>query len=153
MTNSEKIAVILRGLPGSGKSFCARKLMLKAKAAGHTVAHHTTDNFFMDDGVYRFDGSRLQEAHDQNRAAFAASLNRGIDLVICDNSNSQRWEYIPYLKFAHLRGYTRLIMEMPMISAELAYRRNTHGVPLHTIEHMIDRWELDPEAKFVDAFR
>jgi adenylate kinase family enzyme len=51
----EKIIYLVRGIPGSGKSTFAKSL-------GGT--HFETDQFFMVDGKYNFDGSKLKEAHN-----------------------------------------------------------------------------------------
>jgi putative protein kinase ArgK-like GTPase of G3E family len=47
--------IILRGLPGSGKSTRAEQLAAAARAAGYTAAIHSTDSFCTDPetGKYR----------------------------------------------------------------------------------------------------
>jgi adenylate kinase family enzyme len=50
----------MRGIPGSGKSTTAKKL------AGETGKIHSTDNYFMVDGEYKFDPSKIREYHEAN---------------------------------------------------------------------------------------
>ena len=49
-----KELILVRGIPGSGKSTFAKSL-------GGT--HFETDKFFMVDGEYKFDGTKIKEAH------------------------------------------------------------------------------------------
>ena len=48
--------LLVRGLPGSGKSTLAKNLI------GYYF-HVETDQFWMEDGEYKFDANRLGEAH------------------------------------------------------------------------------------------
>jgi len=50
-----KELILLRGLPGSGKSTLAKSL---------DGIHIEADQFFMIDGEYRFDASKLKDAHN-----------------------------------------------------------------------------------------
>lgn len=49
--------ILIRGLPGSGKSTRARGLAM----AG--FLHFEADNFFERDGLYQYDASRIKDAH------------------------------------------------------------------------------------------
>jgi len=48
--------ILIRGLPGSGKSTIAEMM--------RDYIHLETDNYWMNDGVYRFDISRIKAAHE-----------------------------------------------------------------------------------------
>ncbi len=100
-------AIIMRGLPGAGKSSRAAELAAEAAAQGSSCAVHSTDSFFVDaaTGRYVFDPTMLSANHERNRTAFTASLAAGTLLVIVDNTNLQRWQYEPYVKAAWLAGY------------------------------------------------
>ena len=58
----------MRGIPGSGKSTTAKKI------AGETGKIHSTDNYFMVDGEYRFDPKKLKENHEANYNAFCEDI-------------------------------------------------------------------------------
>jgi len=70
-TNKMKELLLLRGLPGSGKSTLAKLL------GGE---HIEADMYFMKDGEYHFDGSKLKIAHEwcRNQASYLIlSLKNG----------------------------------------------------------------------------
>ena len=81
---------LVRGLPGSGKSTVARALADGAIIGGEAIE---TDEFFVDaDGVYRFDGAKLGDAHrDCLERARALMTTPGTRLVAVANTFSQRW--------------------------------------------------------------
>ena len=126
---------IMRGVSGSGKSTKAREL------AGETGKIHSTDDYFMKDGVYNFDPRLLGRNHMRNFSAFQNSLNQGIPIVICDNTNSRHWEYEKYVEAARNHGYEVEIVQMPHPDPVVAAKRNAHGVPETTIRRLLVRWE------------
>lgn len=131
-----KVAYIMRGVPGSGKSTVARQL-----ANGATQAIHSTDNYFYSGGEYLFDRQRLSEYHDRNYEAFCHSLDTAEPVVICDNTNVRRWEFERYEEAANKAGYLVALVVMPLPVASVAAQRTLHGVPAHIIQRMIDSWE------------
>ena len=130
-----KKCIILRGISGSGKSTKAREL------AGGTGVIHSTDDFFMVNGKYRFNPGLLGRNHGLNFEAFQSSLASGIDPVVVDNTNTRKWEYQKYQQAAEAAGYQVEVVSVPHIDAKLAAQRNSHGVPEKAIQRMIDRWE------------
>ena len=50
-----KTLYLLRGLPGSGKSTLAKSI---------GGIHIEADQYFMEDGEYKFDGSKIKLAHN-----------------------------------------------------------------------------------------
>ena len=130
-----KIVFILRGVPGSGKSSFAKGLV----ANGGVI--HSTDDFFCKDGDYSFDPDRLGEFHTWNFLRFKTSLRNGIPVVVLDNTNSQKREWIHYAMTARSFGYYVVIISMPHPDPEIAARRNVHRVPEDCIRKMLERWE------------
>ena len=130
-----QIAYILRGIPGSGKTTLAKTL------AGSGGVIHSTDNYFLQDGVYCFNPTRLPEFHDRNFEAFAESLKRGIPVVVCDNVNRAHEDYRRYVYAARECGYQVAIVFLPHPSPDEAAARTVHGVPIQTISRIIERWE------------
>jgi predicted kinase len=129
----EKILFIVRGIPGSGKSTFAKTLGGK---------HFETDNFFMVDGEYKFDVTKLKAAHEwcQNSVNTAMILNITTDLnstIVVSNTFTQEWEMKPYFDMAETYGYRvfSLIVENRHGGV------NQHGVPQDKLEIMKNRFE------------
>ncbi len=130
-----KIAYIMRGISGSGKSTRAKEL------AGNIGVIHSTDDYFYVDGKYQFDPSQLTKYHEQNFAAFCGSLKNGAPIVICDNTNAKWRHYEWYIRAAKEAGYVVQIILMPHIDPEVAAERTIHNTPLHAIQRMLAEWE------------
>lgn len=130
-----KIAYIMRGVPGSGKSTIAKML-----ANGNGVIHSTDDYFYVD-GEYCFNPFQLSENHDRNFQAFCRSLDEGVPIVICDNTNVRRCDFEGYVNSAIQAGYLVAFVIMSHPKAEVASERTAHKVPVVVIQRMIDYWE------------
>lgn len=136
-----KLLVLMRGLPGSGKTTLAKEMK------GPTGVVLSTDDFFCDKhGRYIYDPSKIGEAHQWNKHRAIQRLKQGKTPIIIDNTNLQAWEMKPYVQLALQYGYEVSILDMDtswkLSSKELA-RRNTHGVPAKKIEEMKGRYERD----------
>lgn len=129
-------AIIMRGIPGSGKSTFARKL-----AEGRHAVICSTDDFFVKDGIYRREITMLAEYHAQNLQKFIQALAERVPLVICDNCNVRYLHYRDYIRSAEHYDYPVTIITMPHPDPETAAAKNIHGVPLEHIERLLQQWE------------
>lgn len=128
--------LIMRGLPGAGKSTWARRNHPEALVC-------SADSFFLDeDGTYRFDGERISEAHSwclRNFAEIMSSMDGdGHDpsaVVIVDNTAVRAWEISPYYNLASAYGHEVKVVQLSC-DVQTAHERNIHGVPLDRIEKM-----------------
>lgn len=86
-----RVCVLMRGLPGSGKSFLAEELV--ARTVKNTKDHiFSADKFFIDrDGRYKFDPSKLKYAHEQSQLNFTQHASKGWSPLIVDNTNMCLW--------------------------------------------------------------
>jgi predicted kinase len=137
--------IVMRGIPGSGKSTKAKEL------AGSKGVIHSTDDVIETQGDYREffanmiankDFSPLSKVHSINIKNLINSLKAGISPVILDNTNIKQNEPKEVVKAALEMGLDDKNIKFVDIgtgglsSKELA-DRNTHGVPLDKIEAMI----------------
>ena len=133
--------VLMRGLPGSGKSYAARALTDGVPGA---VVFSTDDFFRTAHGGYAFEPRLLPEAHAWNQRRAATAVQAGTPLIVIDNTNLMLWEMAPYAELAVRGGYAveLRVATTPWADdpAECA-RRCTHGVPLQTLMAMDSRFE------------
>lgn len=125
---------LLRGLPGSGKSTLAKSL---------GGIHIEADQYFMVDGVYKFDGSKIKLAHNYCQSQTQAWMGTNgeqvnVDRIVVSNTFTQEWEMQPYFEMAERYGYTifSLIVENRHGGV------NEHGVPDDKLEQMRNRFEV-----------
>lgn len=138
---ADKKLIILRGLPGSGKSQTAEKLV------GRGIIH-STDSFHMKNGKYVFDVENLEIYHYLNLIASIRSMKKGISPVIIDNTNIVAAHCELYVKAGKMYGYEIIIIEPSApwaFDVEELEKRNTHGAPRETIIGMLEQYE-EPEV-------
>ena len=137
----KKVMILMRGCSGSGKSSLAQILRLDNK----TSAVCSTDDFFTHEGRYDFERSKLSQAHEWNVERVEWFVKQGKDNpVIVDNTNTEKWEMIPYARLAAKHGYHVEIMEPETpwaFNAKTLLKKNKHNVQLDTIKLMIARYE------------
>jgi predicted kinase len=120
---------LLRGLPGAGKSTLAKSLGGKYIEA---------DMFFIKDGVYKFDVTKLQDAHRWCLAIVGNWMVDNEKRIIVSNTFTQEWEmknYYDWAKDFDYRVYS-LIVENRHNGV------NEHGVPQEKLEIMRDRFQI-----------
>jgi len=132
---NKKIVVIMRGVPGSGLSTVANGIV------GINGVVHSTDSFFMRNGKYVFDGSRLNEYHQANFEAFVRSIQDGKQRIIIDNTNIKLGNFRGYVLKAKANGYEVVEVRIPFPDPEVAAARNVQGIPLYAIQRMMQQFE------------
>ena len=142
-----KQVFILRGLPGSGKSYYAQTLadeLVTGDQSQYLIC--STDDYFYDEqGEYKFDKFKLSQFHNLNLARFINALSQSVPLVIVDNTNIKKWEFIAYSQAAIALGYQVkevIVGEVKDKSMQHLYaKRNSHKVPLKMISKMAYMFE------------
>lgn len=132
-----KTMYILRGLPGSGKSTFAKSIAKPWQI-------FEADQFFMNDGKYEFDATKLKDAHqdckDRVRNAMRPSLLRGLlyNTIVVSNTFTQEWEMKFYRVIAKKYGYRIFYV----IIENRHGNTNEHGVSEDKIQIMKDRFTI-----------
>lgn len=136
---NDKHLIIMRGLPGSGKSTKAKKLGI-----GGVV--YSTDDFFDVNGQYVFDPTKLKEYHEKNQHRTELAMRKGISPIVIDNTNVFADHIKPYVKLGDMYGY-KIKLELPDTEwawdAEQLANKNSHGVPKHAIDRMLNNFQHD----------
>ncbi|XP_057323772.1 uncharacterized protein LOC130666620 isoform X2 [Microplitis mediator] len=146
INRGDKIIIFMRGLPGSGKSTAARNLISTTLAKDPSIYIFSTDDFFQlhNRGVYKYDPTKLSEAHSRNHSRVLNAMKSGRTPIIVDNTNLQIWEMRPYVLMAINHNYGVEVLEMTTPWAynvnELT-RKNTHGVPKEKVRMMLEKYE------------
>lgn len=146
---SQKLAIIMRGLPGSGKSHWVEEYIVALPVdVGFRLRRQgifSTDHFFYQGSEYRFDAKKLSEYHQRNLTAFIQALALEEPIVICDNTNLCHWEYMAYEAVAKALGYpVRIVLVGDPLNPNhqtLCAERNRHQVPLSQIQRMARLFE------------
>lgn len=130
--------IIVRGLPGSGKSTYAKSLVDTGRADIFVEA----DQYFEDGfGNYLFDATKLHAAHKWCQYEVKRYLGMGMTVVVSNTFTTLK-ELKPYLEMA----------EELDVSVDVCRMMNEfgsiHNVPDHTIERMRNRFvDFEGEKK------
>jgi predicted kinase len=147
VTRPNQKLIVMRGVPGSGKSTRALQLVGEGKI-------HSTDTLIEELGDYQEfwdkmieseDFSAHKKLHTQNVRNARSSMLEGISTVIIDNTNLRPSEIKPYVRFALEHGYAdeNIILENVGTggqTAKVLAERNTHNVALKQINAMVCRF-------------
>lgn len=149
---SFKIMVILRGCPGSGKSYLAKSIMEECGITNNYYYYiHSTDNYFYlnKKGIYLFDAEKLPEAHRWNQINVLHVAREGLTPIVIDNTNTQMWNMQDYVKIAVCAGYEIEVMEPDTFWAyNVSYlaKKNHHCVPKEKIKLILEKYEHNISA-------
>lgn len=120
--------ILIRGLPGSGKTTMAKGMI--------GYAHFEADMQLEINGVYVYDQSKVKAAHDWCVESARQALKDGKNVVI-SNTFVKIWEMKRYFDL----GYNYRVIEAN------GRWKNVHGVPEDRIEIMKRNWEQYPPAR------
>jgi len=144
VTRPNQELIVMRGIPGAGKSTKAKSLVGKGSI-------HSTDDVIEAGGDYNEffanmiatkDFSPLSKAHSTNKRNAIASLKNGVSPVIIDNTNIKMNEpkeiVVAALKMGLSDNNIKFVdIGAAGLEAEELAKRNSHGVPLEKIKQMI----------------
>lgn len=127
----EKTLVLLRGLPGSGKSTVAGLFP--------EAPHYEADMYFTSlNNEYIFVPDKLKEAHNWCATQTQKAMVDNEPTIVVSNTFTQEWEMKRYYELAKMHGY-RVVS---MIVENRHGGQNVHGVPADKLQVMEDRFQI-----------
>lgn len=140
-----RVMVLMRGAPGSGKSYLSRALIDKTLGNGDYRNHiFSADDYFIVNGTYKYQADRIEDAHRFNQNNVRAKARDGWSPIVVDNTNMTLWEMFAYVQIAADNGYYLEVLEPVThwrFNARSLASRNTHGVPEQKIKAMLAKYE------------
>jgi predicted kinase len=136
-----RVVIIMRGPSGFGKSTKAKELADKYNAVVCSA-----DDYFMKDGSYNFDITKLGEAHGRCFKKFEIAIKNG-DNVIIDNTNLKPQDVEKYLdhmaEYSGDKDYAIVVYEVSFNNLEKAIEHRTNqedgkNVPAERIRDMFN---------------
>ncbi|KAL1566283.1 hypothetical protein AAHA92_01912 [Salvia divinorum] len=168
----DHIVIILRGLPGSGKSYLAKLLRdFEVENGGTAPRIHSMDEYFMTEveKVEENEGSRssgsirgkklamkkvmeycyepeMEEAYRSSMLkAFRKTLDEGaFPFVIVDDRNLRVADFAQFWATAKRSGYEVYLLEATYKDPAGCAARNVHGFSQNDILQMANKWEDTP---------
>ncbi|CAI8610019.1 unnamed protein product [Vicia faba] len=168
----DHFVIILRGLPGSGKSYLAKMLRdLEVENGGDAPRIHSMDDYFMTEveKVDDNDGSKssssgrnkrpvtkkvmeycyepeMEEAYRSSMLkAFKKTVDEGaFTFIIVDDRNLRVADFAQFWATAKRSGYEVYILEATYKDPVGCAARNVHGFTQQDIERMAEQWEDSP---------
>ena len=120
---------LLRGVPGAGKSTLAKSL---------GGMHIESDKYFMDGDEYKFDPSKLKDAHTWCQNAVRVWAKNSVEKIVVSNTFTQEWEMDYYFELAKEHGYR----VYSLIVENRHGNKDVHNVPEEKLLQMKQRFEI-----------
>lgn len=126
--------VLVRGLPGSGKTTTALKY---GESIQTNWSHYEADHFFINDkGEYDWDRRKIREAHEWCQTKTKEDLNKGYTVIVSNTFTTIR-ELEPYFDIAREYSIT------PTVILCQNDWGSVHNVPPDTMDAMRKRFQYD----------
>lgn len=128
----EKSLILLRGIPGCGKSTFAELI------ARNNYPIYSADMYFEKEGEYLFDISKIKDAHNWCIESVEKEMKNEVPIVVVANTFTQSWEMDAYVKLSETYNYNLYSVVVENRHGNV----NIHNVPEETIIKMKNRFEV-----------
>ena len=129
-----KQLILLRGLPGAGKTTLANFLNQNIASCASISA----DDYFMQEGEYVFDISKLGAAHAECRWLTDWAMETGTETIVIHNTNTTEKEMKDYFLLAAGHDYS----VVSLVVENRHGNSSVHGVPEETLLKMKERFHV-----------
>lgn len=130
--DKHKTLVLLRGLPGAGKSTFANYIW-----ESKTVFE--ADKYFYDDkGNYKWDGNLLDQAHRWCQEGVENAMIENYGEIVVSNTLTMNKDIEPYMELAKKYGYH----VVSLIVENRHGNESEHNVPKESMRKMRSRFEI-----------
>lgn len=127
--------ILLRGLPGSGKTTLAKLLSEGGKHPTFSVDDYFTNT---ETNEYMFDFSKNHLAYKQCENNTLQSMLRSKEKIIIHNTFTMDWELEPYFKLASKHQYNLFV-----VTVENYHKQgNTHAVTTEQLQKMAEKYKV-----------
>jgi len=131
----DKIILLLRGLPGSGKTKLAQALSENGKYPTLSVDDYFTNS---DTGEYAFDFSKNYLAYKNCEEKTCLFAQRDTLKIIVHNTFTMIWEMEPYFKIAAEYNYLLFVVTVENYHGG----ENNHGVTKEQLLKMSEKYKV-----------
>lgn len=127
--------ILLRGLPGSGKTTLAKELSENGKYPVFSV-----DDFFTDkaNGNYNFQFDKNHLAYKQCGDNTRKAMEQGQPKIFLDNTFTLEWEMEPYFKLAAEFSYAIFVLTVENRHSG----KNMHAIADDQIKKMAQKYKV-----------
>lgn len=126
-----KDLIIIRGLPGSGKSTLGEMFGGTQVEADMYFINPTTEE-------YKFDSYKIKDAHQWCQNTVKELMRENCERIVVSNTFTQEWEMEKYRYLAQQYGYTIFTL----ITENRHQGVNQHNVPVDKVKSMKDRFQI-----------
>lgn len=135
MTSLQHSLILLRGLPGSGKTTLAHLLSESGKYPVYSVDDYFTNT---KTGDYQFDFKNNHLAYKQCEEQTKQSMLKQVPKLIVHNTFTMDWELEPYFKLASDFNYMLFVVTVE----NYHQNSNTHGVSSEQLQKMAEKYKV-----------
>jgi len=127
--------ILLRGLPGSGKTTLANLLSEEGKYPVHSIDSYFTN---AETGEYNFEFDKNHLAYKQCEEQTISSIKQGFEKIFIDNTFTIEWELEPYFKLA-----SQYNCKVFVITVENRHgNKNAHDINDEQIKKMAAKYKV-----------
>lgn len=145
-TSHQKIAIILRGVPGSGKSTFVEAM----RSLPGSMAIHAIDDLHTDiNGNFLWDEENAERLYTLNFANFVKSCAAETNIVIFDAINIEVEDFQKYVDIANQYNYVVYVVASNPPTPAQSTKRNKHHTSSVQAKDMYARWEHWPTQKML----